>query len=100
MQHLDSARPDASCGDELLDASIANANESKFGSGEKGIGRDQQQDHKSQPQYEDDHGRLILTSQMNRFRSLLSCCRLGVNEAFVSCGMCATLYLSVVLNPK
>ena len=63
MQLLHSARPDASCGNELLDAGIANANESKFGGGEEGIGRDQQQDHKSQPQHEDDHGTLILTSQ-------------------------------------
>ena len=89
MQLLHSARPDASCGNELLDAGIANANESKFGGGEEGIGRDQQQDQKSQPQYEDDHGTLILTSQMNRFRSLLSCCKLVVNAAFVSLWHCA-----------
>jgi hypothetical protein len=52
--------------DQLLYAGITDADQSKLGGGEEGIGRDQEQDQKDPEQHKSDHGDVILTFQRGK----------------------------------
>ena len=59
MQPLDGARAGASRSNELLQASLADADESKFGGHKEGIGRNQHQDGYDPEQGQTDHSRKL-----------------------------------------
>jgi hypothetical protein len=60
MKALDHAGADASGLDQLLNASIANADQGELGSREKRIRRHQEKDQKHPEQHKGDHGWVIL----------------------------------------
>ena len=63
VQLLDNAGTDATSFDELLDARIAHAHQSKFGCSEESVGCYQEENQKYPEQHKCNHGSLILTFQ-------------------------------------
>ena len=70
MEALDDASADASGLDQLLNASVANADQGELGSGEKRIRCHQEKDQKHAEQHKGDHFGVILMGNSNIAKGL------------------------------